>query len=276
MTETPRPPVALVPSPLPAAPAARERVLADLRAAAVQIRENGVDPGDDTGNPLDGSARRLMFLDPGTSGARVAETLSEPPAVEVLLELGGATPSERIARWARRIAETDVFWSLSTTSAMRMTTPSRAVAQAVLRALGPSGNDDLLIRLETALHETLANALVHGNLELPSLCELEGADPALDYDEAVTASLSDRTLAYRRVEVSAHCAADSVRIRVCDEGDGVPDALWRQSLKGGDDVLAHADKSGRGLYLTAMFCDDLNRYDNGRTIELIFRPDGQG
>ncbi len=278
MTGTPRQHVALVPSPLPAIAAARERVLADLRAAAVQVREDSLAGGaDDRARAAaDSPARRLMFLDPGPSPEPIADTLSDPPAVDVMLELGADTPAERIAGWARRIAETDVFWSLSTMTAMRMATPSRAVAQTVMHALGPRGSDELLMRVETALHETLANALVHGNLELPSLCTLEGDDPAVDYDDAVAASLGDPALAGRRVEVSARCEPDLLRICVSDEGDGVPDTLWHQSLAGGQDALAHSDKSGRGLYLTAMFCEDLNRYDAGRTVELCFQPDGAG
>lgn len=261
-----RTPVALVPSPLPPDAAARERMLADLRAAALQVRPNAPEIPD-------GGARRLLILDPGPSSTPVAEHLSDPPPVDVMIELGTGTPTERVARWAHRIAETDVFWSLSTSSAMRMATPSHALAQAVVGALGGRASQDLLMRVETALHETFANALVHGNLGLPSLCELEGDAGHMDYDDAVAERLSDGARAHRRVEVSAFCETDCLRIRVSDEGDGLPLENWNQSLAGGEYALTHADKSGRGLYLTAMFCDELNRDDDGRTIELCFQPE---
>ena len=270
MTAGGRDGVAVIPSPLPAGTAARARMLDTLQRAALHVHEAAAPAPEPAGT----SPRRLMFLDPGPSGEPVAAALSDPPPVELLLELSAETPAPRLQTWAQRIAAADVFWSLTTLSAMHMATPSRALAGAMVGVLAPQGGTtDLLTRVETALHETVANALVHGNLRLPSLCKLEGDDPNQCYDDAVAASLADRSLAHRRLEVSARGEAGMLRIAVSDEGDGVPDEHWQHSLTGGERALAHADKSGRGLYLTAMFCDDLNRSEDGRTVELCFRTD---
>jgi anti-sigma regulatory factor (Ser/Thr protein kinase) len=267
-------PIALVPSPFPAPLEVSDRMLATLREACLTVREHTLAGEPDAIG--DGPIPRMMFVDPGTPsdpGAADADPLNDPPPVEFLLELSSTTPAHLLSGWASQVRDYDIYWSLTTESAMRMATPSRAFASAVLRMLGRPHAHDLLMRIETALHETVANALVHGNLGLPSLNQLDGDDESAAYQAAVRAGLANPDLAHRRVALRARREHGRVQVQVEDEGEGVPDDHWNHSLTGGESALSHADKSGRGLYLTAMFCDDLNRTPDGRTVQLCFALD---
>lgn len=267
--------VALVPSPMPTSLAATDRMCAILGEAGIPIHEGVPIRSDvdasvlDAGAPDDAS-RRLMLIDSVQSNTMVPGSAINPPPVEVLIEATDETPDAWFEEWSSCVRTNDIFWSLSTEAAMRMPAPSQPFADAVVRRIDGGDSGDLRMRIETALHETVANALVHGNLGLPSLSKLEGDDQSDTYQRAIQAGLSDRARACRRVELSACITATGVTIRVRDEGDGVPEVYWRESLNAGDDALTHAEKSGRGLYLTAMFCDNLRRADAGRTVELCF------
>jgi len=266
--------IALVPSPFPATLEISERMVATLRDAAFTINEHtlsGETVDIDAVDP--GHMPRMMFVDPGTPEFEDSAPLNDPPPVDFLLEIPGDTPGQLLTAWADDVRHHDVYWSLTTESAMRMATPSRAFACAVVRMLGRAHAEDLLMRIETALHETVANALVHGNLGLPSLSELEGEDQSAAYQQAVQAGLADPELARRRVALSARRERGQVYLQVEDEGEGLPEDHWNHSLTGGEHALAEAGKSGRGLYLTAMFCDDLNRAADGRTVQLTFTLD---
>lgn len=264
--------IALVPSPFPASIDATDRMLATLRDASLTVTENALsaDAAADESSRSDHPEPRMMFVDPGaTAGVRSAP-LNDPPPVEFLFEIPDDTPAARLADWAHHVHASDVYWSLTTESAMRMTSPSRAFATAVVRAAGRPGTQDLMMRIETALHETVANAIVHGNLGLPSLSKLEGDDQSAAYQEAVQAGLADPDLARRRVDISAQVENGCLTIQVRDEGDGMPEESWHQSLQGGESALTEAQKSGRGLYLTSMFCDSLQRAPDGRAVHLCF------
>ena len=268
--------IALVPSPFPATLDVTDRMVATLRDASLTVSEHTL-----SGDPAEIAAvgpdqtPRMMFVDPGVSGASGSQALNDPPPVEFLLEMPGNIPARLLADWADQIRRHDIYWSLTTESAMRMATPSRAFASAVVRMLGRGHAEDLLMRIETALHETVANALVHGNLGLPSLNQLAGDDESAAYEEAVQAGLATPELARRRVALSARRENGQVHVQVEDEGEGVPDADWNHCLTGGETTLSQACKSGRGLYLTAMFCDDLSRTADGRTVQLCFKLDDE-
>jgi anti-sigma regulatory factor (Ser/Thr protein kinase) len=244
-----------------------------LRNAAVVVNEDAlaVTNVDDTtlGSGV-GHGRRMMFLDAARAGAETAQPLNDPPPVDLLFEIREDTPQAQLACWAEAVRDYEVVWSLSTGTAMRMPSPANAFTDAVVRASQAAEPDFLRMRVETSLHETVSNALVHGNLELPSLSKLEGEDQGDAYERAVRAALADPVLAGRRMSLKARIAGDTLTIAVRDEGAGLPESNWNASLAGGRDTLTSSDKSGRGLYLTAMFCDDMRRSNDGCTVELSF------
>ncbi len=72
--------------------------------------------------------------------------------------------------------------------------------------------------IDRSVHELVANAVVHGNLEVASPRPgLEGFDA---YCKALDAALADPRRLGRRIEVSACCADGAVEIAVRDHGAG--------------------------------------------------------
>jgi anti-sigma regulatory factor (Ser/Thr protein kinase) len=258
---------------MPASLAEADRMCETLRKAAVVVNEDAlaVPNVDDTalGNGV-GHGRRMMFLDATRTRADAAAPLNDPPPVDLLFEIHEDTPETQLTCWAAAVRDYEIVWSLTTETAMRMPAPANAFTDAVVRASQAAEPDFLRMRVETSLHETVSNALVHGNLELPSLSELEGDDQGDVYERAVQAALADPALARRRMSLKARIAGDTLRIAVRDEGAGLPESNWSGALADGRDTLTSSDKSGRGLYLTAMFCDDMQRSADGRTVELTF------
>lgn len=72
--------------------------------------------------------------------------------------------------------------------------------------------------IDRAVHEMMANALVHGNLEVAS--PKPGMDGFDTYCKALDHALADPALQRRRVEISALCAKGLLEIAVLDHGSG--------------------------------------------------------
>ena len=72
--------------------------------------------------------------------------------------------------------------------------------------------------IDRAVHEMMANALVHGNLEVAS--PRPGMDGFDAYCKALDHALADPALQRRRVEISALYAQNTLEIAVLDHGPG--------------------------------------------------------
>lgn len=121
---------------------------------------------------------------------------------------------------------------------------------------------DRLIDMETALHEAVSNALLHGNLEISST-DLEAIEDADAYAAALKAPLADPRLAARRIDLEADPADDGLTVYVTDEGAGyAPNA----GVPGGP----HLEWSGRGLGIMRAHAHRVRLLDGGRTTALTF------
>ena len=217
-----------------------------------------------------GDARPLVLLDTRRQGgAETGRDLPDPPPVPLLIGVEGAPGAAQAARWATIAAQHDLYWSLSTGAVMAMDAPSKVFAAAVRAIAGDLCDEGLLMRLETALHETLVNALVHGNLDVPSLNDFEADDQGTAFQEAIEARLADPVLSARRVALTANVAHKSLSLSVHDNGAGLPEELWDRTVREGP-AAPNASHSGRGLQLTAMFCDDMALSPDGRTVTMTF------
>ena len=120
------------------------------------------------------------------------------------------------------------------------------------------------IQVAVALREAIVNAMLHGNLELPSTLKEE--------DPVAHDRLRDERRALppwrdRRVHVTVTESPDDVTYVVRDEGAGFD----LSTLPDPTDLANLERTSGRGLFLIRTFMDDVSHADSGRTITMVKR-----
>ena len=122
-----------------------------------------------------------------------------------------------------------------------------------------------LMRVSTALEESLQNAIVHGNLEVSS--KLREVDEGDEYARLAKARRLVSPYCDRRVFVSAKATVEQAEFVIRDEGPGfdvsqIPDPTSPSRL----------DKPcGRGLWLIHTFMDEVRHNDRGNEITMILR-----
>jgi anti-sigma regulatory factor (Ser/Thr protein kinase) len=121
-------------------------------------------------------------------------------------------------------------------------------------------------RLTMALHEALTNAIIHGNLGIPSALKDLG-DQA--FAEAIAARCADPVLASRLVDVQAIYDGQSARWVLTDQGAGfdVEGVLRRLDREDADP----SRPSGRGLLIIRAFVDEMRYDEGGRRLTLTVR-----
>lgn len=122
-----------------------------------------------------------------------------------------------------------------------------------------------LIRVGTALHETLVNAMEHGNLELTS--ELRESERFEAYRNLVDERRKLQPYCDRHVMVTAHFSRDEVRFVVRDDGHGFDTS----KLPDPRDPANLQKCSGRGLFLIRTFMDEVSFNESGNEITMIKR-----
>src|SRR5262245_28040141 len=124
-------------------------------------------------------------------------------------------------------------------------------------------------KLVLALHEALTNAVIHGNLELPSDLK-EQPDDA--FARALAERTSDPRLTGRRVNIDVDHDADRCRWSITDEGNGFD---FRRYLHREPDPESLWLSSGRGILLMRAFVDDVHYEMGGRKVTLtLFHSSG--
>ncbi len=123
-------------------------------------------------------------------------------------------------------------------------------------------NDTQVLRIGVALHETLVNAIYHGNLELDS--ELRQEDETLFYDLA-DQRRHDAAYAARRVHVQATASREMVRYVIRDEGPGYD--VHRVADPTDEEHLMRV--GGRGMLLIRSFMDEVEHNSKGNEITLV-------
>jgi DNA-binding response OmpR family regulator len=141
--------------------------------------------------------------------------------------------------------------------------PLTTYLQEGISHMGLCGDVDLT-RVGVALEEALANAFLHGNLEIDS--ELRGKDGE-EYQALIQRRISQLPYRDRRIYVRAELSPDEAVFVVADEGSGfdysaVPDPTEPANLE---------KASGRGILLMRTFMDDLVFNETGNTVTLVKR-----
>lgn len=117
-------------------------------------------------------------------------------------------------------------------------------------------------RIELALQEALANAVVHGSLEMQSNGR-ESIEAFLAYCETIEGRLDDPAHGHRVIDVIARWTAERVTIEVIDSGPG-----YAPGAVGGGDGAKR--KSGRGLAIIGDLADGMTVGDGGRRLTMSF------
>ena len=122
-----------------------------------------------------------------------------------------------------------------------------------------------LIRVGTALHECLINAMEHGNLELTS--DLRESEHSKAYRSLVDERRQLQPYCDRHVLVTARFSRQEAAFVIRDEGRGFDPA----KLPDPRDPANLQKCSGRGLFLIRTFMDEVRFNDTGNEITMIKR-----
>ncbi|QDS90897.1 putative transcriptional regulatory protein TcrX [Rosistilla ulvae] len=114
-----------------------------------------------------------------------------------------------------------------------------------------------------ALDEALRNAMIHGNLEVPSSLRDESCGQA--YIDLIQARLKDEQYASRRVNVSLTANPEQAVFVITDQGPGFD----VNSLPDPTDPENWEAVSGRGLLLIRSFMDEVQHNDAGNQITMV-------
>lgn len=122
-----------------------------------------------------------------------------------------------------------------------------------------------LIRVGTALHECLVNAMEHGNLELSSV--LRDSEKTDAYLDLVTERRRQSPYCDRQVHVLARFSRHEAAFVVRDEGPGFDTA----KLPDPTDPTNLEKSHGRGLLLIRTFMDEVHFNSSGNEITMVKR-----
>ncbi len=124
--------------------------------------------------------------------------------------------------------------------------------------------DMQLTRIAVAIHESLTNAIYHGNLELDS--ELRQDDEG-DFHRLADERRKDAQYADRKVRMTATMSRNALQIVIQDEGPGFdPNAVRDPTEEVNMDRIG-----GRGLLLIRSFMDEVKHNSKGNELTLIKR-----
>jgi len=152
--------------------------------------------------------------------------------------------------------------SLQTATVYRLET-LELVAQAI-RANFTTLSQETADLMEISLAEALSNAVIHGNLGIPTHLRTT-TEGFVQFQQIMHARMSDPALAGRRIEINVQArGSDFICVAVSDQGGGF-------NLGEKLSHTAHATaKNGRGLYLIRKATHSLHGEDGGRTLVMTF------
>jgi anti-sigma regulatory factor (Ser/Thr protein kinase) len=146
----------------------------------------------------------------------------------------------------------------------------RESALEVIRRMGVAVN---LKDLELVLNETLTNALLYGNLRIPSdLRESRGVDA---FWKTVTEREQDREFHTKEIVLRIECLEDRLLLTVSDQGEGFD---WKGFMRAmAEDKEAGANQSqrlathGRGLFIVRHYADEIAWNEKGNEVRFTIR-----
>ncbi len=117
-----------------------------------------------------------------------------------------------------------------------------------------------------ALHETIVNGLIHGNLQIGSSYR-QDARSFVEYSRVLLERLQNPDFARKGISISARWDANKLSVKVRDNGAGY--IIRDDQCNYSSETLRN--KSGRGLLFIAGIADSCTIDDFGREIDLTFK-----
>ena len=118
-----------------------------------------------------------------------------------------------------------------------------------------------------AIHESLVNALEHGNLELDSRLKGDILDQEDAYSDLRAQRLADPAYAGRLIEVRLAMDTDRIELEITDEGHGFDTSKMAQDPRESE----VATQCGRGLPLILLVMDEVHFNEKGNQIRMALR-----
>ena len=218
-----------------------------------------------TGEPLfkNGLKQRfpknLLVLTGGLTEDRMAEHFFMP--ITALIDI--KSRDESILSFIKKVGQINLPNSLS----FLLTCPviySTNIAEIFTRALNRRlhFSKSQFEGIHFALHESIVNGLIHGNLHVTSSMRQSARD-FVEYARLLHSRLQDPEYAHKSISIVASWDKKKLEIKIRDEGAGYAPMSRLEKAKSND-------KSGRGLRIIAGTADSCTIDDFGREITLSF------
>lgn len=193
----------------------------------------------------------MTFIPRDAGRRRLLET------IQSLIDLTGHSPYRDRVRAYLRSAEVE----------LQIGNDPAAIAtvvgyfQQLLEDYGLSNSRDRA-RAGLALSEALSNAIIHGNLEVPSDLREVGSDA---YYDAIEKRRSAEPYSARGVQVKARISQSTATFVIRDQGPGFD----RAALPDPTDPANLAKPSGRGLLIMQAYMDLVTWNDTGNEVTMV-------
>lgn len=198
----------------------------------------------------------IALLCPPVGERALAEALSLP--FDALIELPNSN-GVLVAGNLRTAGSSRLHVSVSNETA-RTLPLAPLLIHTVLQRAGDPGADPC--DMETALHEAITNAVIHGNLGLSSI-HAGGHDGLDHYIRTVEQRAAQEALKNRRVTIGVDWDDQQIGFSISDDGDG----FNPQAKRTADPSAAF---SGRGFFLIRSLVNRLEISDDGKITSFWF------
>ena len=194
----------------------------------------------------------------------IIEMLRRQQSLENLLQERTAELQQSTQFVERAKAEVDIKaciggLQLSIPSEVRFVTQLRDYLNGCYRSLCRQQGIDIM-GMDLCMNEALANAIVHGNLQVPSSLKQEDRQK---FDDLLAKRQADPAYASRRVAVNYRLDDGQLMIEIEDQGGGFDP----RQLPDPNDPEAMLS-SGRGILLIRSFMDDVAWNESGNKISM--------
>ena len=139
------------------------------------------------------------------------------------------------------------------------------LSEIAIKAIEKQGVETDFHQLELVLLEALTNALLYGNLEVPSkVRDTEGEDI---FWQLVDEREKDSNFSSRKIVLEIDCVGDELKFKIRDEGGGFDWRNYLKSIDSGPDERFH----DRGILLIQNYVDELEWNDKGNEMAFVIK-----